>query len=187
MALSARSASARIRQAWAEYSTPIDYGIAPIDLPKVAACIAHGMPTRLYYVAFRNNAFDTHVQQPALHRRLLSYACDGIHGFIRDMQRIGYGDKVAVLVFFEFGRRVPENSNLGTDHGSANVMFLAGKPVIGGHYGLPPSLTDLVSGDNLQFTVDFRRVYATAIEGWLQSHKAQEVLKGSFESLAVFA
>ncbi|MEE8245226.1 MAG: DUF1501 domain-containing protein [Pseudomonadales bacterium] len=186
VALSARSASARIRRAWAEYSTPIDYGIAPIDLPKVAACIAQGMPTRLYYVAFRNNAFDTHVQQPALHRRLLSYACDGIHGFIRDMQRIGYGDKVAVLVFSEFGRRVPENSNLGTDHGSANVMFLAGKPVIGGHYGQPPSLTDLVSGDNLQYTVDFRSVYATAIEGWLQSHKAQEVLKGSFESLAVF-
>lgn len=187
VALSARSVSSRIRRAWAEYSTPIDYGIAPIDLPKVAACIAHGMPTRLYYVAFRNNAFDTHVQQPALHRRLLSYACDGIHGFIRDMQRIGYGDKVAVLVFSEFGRRVPENSNLGTDHGSANVMFLAGKPVIGGHYGQPPNLTDLVSGDNLQYTVDFRRVYATAIEGWLQSPNAQAVLKGTFESLAVFA
>lgn len=186
VALSARAASARIRQAWADYATPVDYGIAPIDLPKVAACIADGMPTRLYYVAFRNNAFDTHVQQPALHRRLLSYACDGIHGFIRDMERIGYGDKVAVLVFSEFGRRVPENANLGTDHGSANVMFLVGKPVVGGHYGIPPSLTELVSGDNLQHTVDFRRVYATAIEGWLQSPKAREVLKGFFEPLTVF-
>ncbi|MEE8245193.1 MAG: DUF1501 domain-containing protein, partial [Pseudomonadales bacterium] len=186
VALSARAASVRIRQAWADYSTPVDYGIAPIDLPKVAACIADGMPTRLYYVAFRNNAFDTHVQQPALHRRLLSYACDGIHGFIRDMERIGYGDKVAVLVFSEFGRRVPENANLGTDHGSANVMFLAGKPVVGGHYGESPSLTELVSGDNLQHTVDFRRVYATVIEGWLQSHKAREVLKGSFDPLPVF-
>ncbi len=186
VALSARAASVRIRQAWADYSTPVDYGIASIDLPKVAACIANGMPTRLYYVAFRNNAFDTHVQQPALHRRLLSYACDGIHGFIRDMERIGYGDKVAVLVFSEFGRRVPENANLGTDHGSANVMFLAGKPVVGGHYGESPSLTELVSGDNLQHTVDFRRVYATVIEGWLRSHKAQEVLKGSFDPLPVF-
>lgn len=187
VARSARSTSALVRRAWADYDTPIDYGIAPLDLPKVAACIASGLPTPIYHVSVRNNAFDTHVQQPALHRRLLSYACDGIHGFIRDIERLGFGDRVTVMVYSEFGRRVPENANLGTDHGSANVMFLAGKGVKGGHYGEPPSLTELTEGDNLIHTLDFRSVYATAIEGWLRQKVGDEVLKGSFATLPVYA
>ncbi|MEH6570873.1 MAG: DUF1501 domain-containing protein [Halioglobus sp.] len=186
VASSALQSSSLIRRAWSEYSTPVDYGIAPLDLPKVAACIATGLPTRLYHVAFRNNSFDTHVQQPALQRRLLSYACDGIHGFIRDMERLGMGDRVSVMVHSEFGRRVPENSNLGTDHGSANVVFFAGKPVVGGHYGKIPSLTNLTAGDNLLHTTDFRRVYATAISEWLQQETSDKVLKGAFEPLRIF-
>ncbi len=186
VARSALGASARIRQAWSDYRSPVDYGIAPMDLPKVAACIGAGLPARIYHVAFRNNAFDTHVQQSALHRRLLSYACDGIHGFIRDLERLGQAERVVVLVHSEFGRRVPENTNLGTDHGTANLMFLAGKPVQGGHYGEPPSLTELTDGENLAHTVDFRRVYATAIDGWMQPGVASTVLKGPFETLPVF-
>ena len=186
VARSAREGARLVRAAWSSYSSPVDYGIAPVDLPKVAACIDGGLPARLYYVSFRNNSFDTHVQQPALHQRLLSYACDAIHGFIRDMERLGHGDRVAVMVFSEFGRRVPENSNLGTDHGAANLMFLAGKPVRGGHYGEPPSLTDLEEGDNLRATVDFRRVYATAIDGWLGKGHASAVLKGDFAPLPIF-
>ena len=187
VARSAREGARLVRTAWAKYDSPVDYGIAPLDLQKVAACIDGGLPARLYYVSFRNNSFDTHVQQPALHQRLLSYACDAIHGFTRDMERLGHGDRVAVMVFSEFGRRVPENSNLGTDHGAANLMFLAGKPVRGGHYGEPPSLTDLEEGDNLRATVDFRRVYATAIDGWLKSGEASTVLKGDFPPLPIFS
>lgn len=180
--LSAQASSIRIQNAWRDYSTDVDYGIAPMDLPKVAACIKAGLPTQLYHVAFRNNSFDTHVQQPALHRRLLSYASDGIHGFVRDLQRMGQAHRVLVMVYSEFGRRVPENANLGTDHGSANVMFLAGEPVSGGHYGQVPSLTALVDGDNLAYTTDFRQVYATVIQNWLGAD-AQAVLGGRFEAL----
>ena len=90
------------------------------------------------------------------------------------------------LVYSEFGRRVPENANLGTDHGSANLMFLAGNSVNGGHYGTPSSLTDLLDGDNLKHTTDFRQVYATAIESWLHE-KSEVVLKGNFPVLPVFA
>lgn len=164
---SAQLSAAQIRAAWQRYQTDVDYGIAGLDLPKVAACIQAGLGTPIYHVAFRNNAFDTHVQQPALHQRLLSYASDAIHGFVRDLERLGVADRVVVLVHSEFGRRVAENANLGTDHGSANLMLLAGAPVQGGHYGARPSLTDLVDGGNLQFTTDFRRVYATVIENWL--------------------
>ncbi len=187
VARGAREASALIRQAWANYRSPIDYGIAPSQFRKVAACIAAGLPTRLYYIAFPNNAFDTHVQQPDLHRRLLSYASDAVHGFLHDMERIGYADRVCVMMFSEFGRRTPENANLGTDHGAANLMMLAGKAVHGGHYGEPPSLVDLDDGDNLIYTTDFRRVYATAIDGWLKVGAADTVLKGRFDPFPIFA
>ncbi|MEM8769003.1 MAG: DUF1501 domain-containing protein [Pseudomonadota bacterium] len=187
VARSGREAAALIRTAWAGYQTSIDYGIAPIDLNKVAACIAAELPTRLYYVAFRNNAFDTHVQQGNLHRRLLSYACDAIHGFLADMERLGLADRVVVLAFSEFGRRVPENANLGTDHGAAGLMFLAGKPVRGGHYGELPSLEALDAGGNLRMTTDFRQVYATAMDQWIAPGSAASVLGGSFETLPIIS
>ncbi|MFK7966930.1 MAG: DUF1501 domain-containing protein [Burkholderiaceae bacterium] len=181
---SAQSSAREIRGAWQSFKTPVDYGIAPMDLPKVTACIQAGLPTQLYYVAFQNNAFDTHVNQPALHTRLLSYASDGIYGFIKDLERIGQADRVLVMVFSEFGRRVAENANLGTDHGTANVMFLAGAGVQGGHYGRPPSLTELVDGGNLRHTVDFRQVYATAMQSWM-GIEATGILRQSFTPLPV--
>ena len=187
VSVSAAEASALVREAWAKYKTPIDYGIAPLQLPKVAACINAGLPARLYYLAFRNNAFDTHVQQPDLHQRLLSYMADAVHGFTRDMERLGQGDRVSVMIFSEFGRRAPENTNRGTDHGTANFMYFAGKGVKGGHYGKPLSLSALDEGDNLIHTTDFRRVYATAIDGWLRGNCAAQVLKGEFETFPVFA
>ncbi|NKB98109.1 MAG: DUF1501 domain-containing protein [Pseudomonadales bacterium] len=182
---SAQASSVLIRNAWTKYSTDVDYGIAPMDLPKVAACISAGLPTQLYHVSFRNNSFDTHVQQPALHRRLLSYACDGLHGFVRDLERLGLSDRVAILVYSEFGRRVPENANLGTDHGSANDMWVIGAGVDGGHYGELPSLTNLVDGDNLAHTADFRQVYATMVQDWLKAD-ASSVLHGEFATLPLF-
>jgi uncharacterized protein (DUF1501 family) len=187
VATSAREASSLVRNAWSSYKSPVDYGIAPLQLPKIAACIAAGMPTKLYYAAFRNNSFDTHVQQGPLHQRLLTYAADAVHGFIRDLERLGVADRVAVVAFSEFGRRVPENTSLGTDHGAANVMFVAGKNINGGHYGEVPSLTELDEGDNLIYTTDFRRVYASAIDGWLGQRAAAKVLNGEFEPFPIFS
>jgi uncharacterized protein (DUF1501 family) len=144
------------------------------------------MPTRLFYVTYAGNAFDTHVQQADLHSRLLMYTADAVRGFIEDLKRIGRADEVAVMIFTEFGRRVEENGSLGTDHGTATPMFLVGKGVKGGFYGRHPSLTDLDDG-NLKMTTDFRRVYATAIEEWLGYDDTQTVLKGRFEPIGVFA
>ncbi len=186
VAVSARESSLAVRDAWSKYRTTQDYGILPLGLPKVAACIAAGLPTRLYYVGYRNNAFDTHVQQSDLHQRLLTYTSDSIHGFLRDMERIGQADRVSLLIFSEFGRRVPENTSLGTDHGTANVMFFAGRRVKGGHYGKPSDLGALDAGDNLVHTTDFRSVYASAIDGWLKVGAADKILKGRFTPLPVF-
>jgi hypothetical protein len=187
IARSARDASTLIQEAWAKYHSPVDYGITGLDLPKVVALIDAGMPTRLYYTSYRNNAFDTHVFQNDLHQRLLTYASDAVSAFLLDLKRIGRADDVALMVFSEFGRRVPENVSLGTDHGAANLMFVAGSQVKGGHYGKIPSLTDLDDGDNLVHTTDFRRVYATMIAGWLGHRDTQKLLNGEFEPFDMFA
>jgi uncharacterized protein (DUF1501 family) len=185
-AQSAKQASALVREAWSKYHSPVDYGIVGLDLPKVAALIEAGMPTRLFYTAYRNNAFDTHVFQNDTHRRLLTYASDAVAAFMQDLERIGRADDVVVMVFSEFGRRVPENVNLGTDHGAANLMFVAGKQVKGGQYGTVPSLTKLDAGDNLIYTTDFRRVYATMIAGWLGLKDTRELLNGEFQPFDMF-
>lgn len=187
IARSARDASELVRQAWSKYSTPVDYGVLPVDLPKVASLIAAGLPTQLYYVAYRNNAFDTHVHQADLHQRLLTYVSDGVLAFMRDMERIGRADDVVLMAFSEFGRRVPENTSLGTDHGTAGPMFIVGKPVKGGQYGQPVSLTERSADDNLRHTTDFRRTYATVMEGWFGRTDTQAVLRGRFESFPLFA
>ncbi len=186
VAASAQASSQSVRQAWANYKSPVDYGLVPVQLPKIAACIAAGLPSRLYYTSYAKNVFDTHVQQTELHQRLLTYVSDTIAGFLKDMERIGQADRVVLLVFSEFGRRVPENTSLGTDHGTSNVMFFAGKPVRGGHYGKVPDLGALVDGENLPLTTDFRRVYASAIDGWLDTGLASKVLKANFETLPIF-
>jgi uncharacterized protein (DUF1501 family) len=186
IARSALDASALVREACAEYHTPVDYGLAPLDLSKVAALIAADLPARLYYTSFRHNAFDTHVHQNDLHQRLLTYTSDAIAAFMADLERIGRADDVVLLAFSEFGRRVPENTSLGTDHGTAGPMFVVGKPVRGGHYGTVPSLKELTEGDNLQHTTDFRRVYATVADGWLGYRDTRGLLGADFEALPMF-
>ena len=176
-----------MRDAWSLYETSVDYGIDPLDLNKIASLISYGLDTPLYYTSFRNNAFDTHVQQNNLHRRLLTYASDAVYGFFKDLERIGRADDVTMLVFSEFGRRVPENTSLGTDHGTANHVYLIGKSIKGGHYGEPPSLTQLDDGDNFEHTTDFRRVYATLIEKWIGFENSEKILREKFSLLPVFA
>lgn len=187
IARSAKEASAQVGEAWQKYKSPVDYGLVNLDLPKIASLIEARMPTRLYYTSFRNNAFDTHVQQSNLHSRLLTYFSDAVYAFMQDMERIGRADDVMVLVFSEFGRRAAENANLGTDHGTANVMFALGNGVKGGHFGTPSDLTKLDDTDNLIHTTDFRQVIATVIEDWLQYPNAQDVLNGKYDKLGIFS
>jgi uncharacterized protein (DUF1501 family) len=185
VATSAQHAEQHVREACAAYRTPVDYGLYRFGLERVAALIAAGFPTRIYYVAYPHNAFDTHVTQADIHARILTYTSDHITAFLQDMTRIGHGDDVAVMVFSEFGRRVAENANLGTDHGTAGLAFVAGRKVRGGHYGAMPSLTDLDDG-NMRYTTDFRRVYATMIRSWMGYPDVRAVLKEEFAPLDIF-
>ena len=182
---SAAQASDVVRAAWSKYKGRDNPDLRLLDLDKVAALIEADFPTQLYYVPLRNSLFDTHVNQASPHDRQLLYCSDAIAGFFQEMERIGRADDVVMYVYSEFGRRVPENTSLGTDHGTAQVNFVIGNAVKGGFYGTPPSLTELVLGDNLATTTDFRQVYASLIDGWLRVDAAK-VLGKRFDTLGLF-
>ena len=187
-ARNAADSSDFVRQASANYRSTVDYGIGGAfggGLQRVVALIEAKMPTRLYYVTYPGNQFDTHVQQADPHGRLLMYMADAVRAFMEDLKRIGRDKDVAVMMFTEFGRRVEENGSLGTDHGTATPMFIIGNGLKGGFYGRPPSLTDLDDG-NLKMTTDFRNVYATMIQEWMGYDDTSSVLKRSFDGLKVF-
>ncbi|HEY7270118.1 MAG TPA: DUF1501 domain-containing protein [Dehalococcoidia bacterium] len=125
--------------------------------------------------------FDTHTNQDATLTRLLKETSDAIQAFWTDINSHGHGDDVVLMTWSEFGRRVKENAQIGTDHGSAGPMFVLGNAVKGGFYGEPPSLTNLDNG-NLKFTTDFRAVYATLLERWLKA-PSDDVLGQRFPQL----
>ena len=182
----ARDASALVSQAWESYNATRNPDLRLLDLDKVVALIENDFPARLYYVRLQGSLFDTHVNQESPHNRQVQYCSDAVWGFFEEMKRIGKQDEVAIFVHSEFGRRVPENTNLGTDHGTANVAFVLGGGVKGGQYSTPVSLTDLVLGDNLRHTVDFRNVYATLIEEFLGHRQSEDILGERFKTLGMF-
>ena len=186
VASSAQHAEQRVHAACAGYHPPVDYGLVRFGLDRVAALIANNFATRIYYVSFPHNAFDTHVYQMDTHVRLLTYVSDHIGAFMTDMQRLGRSDDVTVMVFSEFGRRVGENANLGTDHGTAGPVFVIGARVRGGQFGAMPSLADLDDG-NLRYTVDFRRIYATLIAQWMDYADTAAVLRQEFAAFDMFS
>ena len=138
-------------------------------------------PLRVGHVTL--GGFDTHTQQDQTLARLLRETSEAVSAFWQDVVAHGHGDDVLIMTWSEFGRRVKENAQAGTDHGSAGPMLLVGSAVKGGFYGEPPSLTNLDNG-NLRFTTDFRTVYATVLERWLGA-PSEPILGGRFAPLAV--
>ena len=136
---------------------------------QIAHLVGASPMTRVVY--FSTGGFDTHARQADNHARLLQNFGDAVLAFQREMEAAGRADKVIVLVFSEFGRRVAQNASDGTDHGAAAPMFLIGSRVKGGLYGGLPDLADLQDGD-LKFKVDFRDVYATALDNWMGGDSA---------------
>jgi len=139
-------------------------------LQLVAKLIRAEMGTRVFYVEMGSGgtgSFDTHAGQIPQHAQLLSEFGGGVGAFLDDLKSTAFSDRVVVMAFSEFGRRVKENAAKGTDHGKAGPVFLAGGKVAGGIHGPTPSLTDLDAGD-LKMTVDFREVYARLLGEWLQ-------------------
>ena len=147
----------------------------------VAAMIRGGLSTRVYYVSL--GGFDTHANQRGRHEQLLSRFAEAVDAFWRDLDHQKNAERVLMMTFSEFGRRVAQNASGGTDHGTAAPVFLMGPRVKGGVVGQHPSLTDLDGGD-LKFRTDFRSVYATVLQGWLDT-PSRPVLGGQYKVLPV--
>jgi uncharacterized protein (DUF1501 family) len=151
----------------------------PQKLELVARLIEKGFGTRVFYIAL--DGFDTHSNQAEAHRKLMQELADGLKAFFDALQKSGHDKRVLAMTFSEFGRRVVENGSRGTDHGSGSCLFVAGPQAKGGLVTAHPSLKDLDSGD-LRFHTDFRRVYATLLDGWLGC-ESRLVLGSNFEHL----
>ena len=150
-------------------------GDAGRALSLVARMIAADLPTRIYYVSM--GGFDTHTGQEFRHRRLMQELGGALKDFIDALAKDKLLERVLVMSFSEFGRRVDENASGGTDHGEAAPMFLFGSKVRPGLHQKHPDLTRLHRGD-LAFGTDFRRVYATVLRDWLGMNPATVLGKG---------
>jgi uncharacterized protein (DUF1501 family) len=167
-AMDAQLSSEQILRLTRNHTTPAAYPATEFGngLKTIAAMINGGLPTRVYYVSL--TGFDTHVGQLARHDQLMKQLNDGLGAFWKDMKQQKNDDRVMLITFSEFGRRVVENASNGTDHGAAAPMFILGTKIKQGVVSPHPSMNDLDQGD-LKYVVDFRSVYASILQNWLNT------------------
>jgi uncharacterized protein (DUF1501 family) len=165
-AMDAQVSSDKVLKAIDTHNPRADYprGRFGEGLKMIAAMIRGNMPTRVYYVSL--GGFDTHANQGGRHAQLMNQLAQGVSAFMTDMKDQGNNERVAMMTFSEFGRRVRQNASNGTDHGAAAPMFFFADRVNPGIHGMHPSLTDLDQGD-LKYNLDFRRCYASVLHQWL--------------------
>lgn len=150
------------------------------QLKTVSKFINSGLQTRIYYVSL--SGFDTHVGQQNQQGRQLKIYGDAVAAFVKDLKQTGKLDDTLVMTFSEFGRRVEQNASNGTDHGTANnILIYGGKLKKAGFYNHAPDLSQLDNGD-LKYQIDFRDVYATLLDKWLNVDNRQ-VLTKNFSGL----
>ncbi len=170
--------TATIQARLGKYQSALEYPKTDLAkrLQQAAKLIATGLQQKVLYVSV--GGFDTHANQRASHDKLMLQIAEGLSAFQKDLEAQGLADKVTVLAFSEFGRRVAENASEGTDHGQGGAMFALGKGVKGGIYGSLPDLENLEAGD-IKYQQDFRGVYARVLDNWL-GISSQEILGDSF-------
>lgn len=136
-------------------------------LKTIASLIFSDINTKVYYISL--GSFDTHVNQQAQQQRLFTELSDAIKAFTKDLKENNRFNDVLLFTFSEFGRRVSQNASGGTDHGTANNMFLIGGGLKQkGIINPLPDLSDLDEGD-LIYKIDFKAVYATLLRNWLNA------------------
>jgi uncharacterized protein (DUF1501 family) len=171
----------RFQQILADYRPGAEYpgNAFAGSLRNVAALIAAGNATRVYYVSL--GGFDTHSNQPGQHANLLKQLSEGLAAFQRDLESKKLDGQVLTMTFSEFGRRPSENESKGTDHGTAAPLFVLGSRVKSGLHGTAPSLA-VEHNQDLTFSTDFRAVYATVLDRWLACD-SQKILGTKFAPL----
>ena len=168
------------------YQSTVEYADNSIakSLKDVARIHLNGLGTRVFYT--NHGGYDTHANEMPSHPKLMADLSGAISDFLDDLEQHDESENVAILVFTEFGRRMRDNGS-GTDHGSGGGAFLFGKNVKGGLYSEYPSLdpSDVEHGEDLKHTIDFRGIYGTVLEQWLDLD-ANPIVKGEFEQIKPF-
>jgi len=164
------------------YKSKIEYpkGQFSANLKTIAELIGSGIDTKVFYVSL--GGFDTHIGQNGKQENLLKELSEGLYSFTEDLKGNNMLNDVFIMTFSEFGRRVKQNASGGTDHGTANNIFVINgnlkKP---GFYNSAPDLTNLDNGD-LKYEIDFRNIYAEILSKWLNVND-RKILGGSFNGL----
>jgi len=162
------------------------------DLREVAKII-YGVESGVMSVNARsfelsNGGYDTHTDQGTtgaydLHNQLHHEVGDAVEAFYNDCADMGVANKLCIVIWSEFARRIQQNGS-GTDHGSQGPVFVIGGPVgsggalHGGLYGNHPNINDAALNDdgNTVYSqalgdpfrsTDIRDVYGTLLKHWL--------------------
>ena len=151
------------------------------SLRNIAGLIAAGLPTRVYFVSL--SGFDTHSNQANQQANLLTTLSTGLAAFQKDLELHKLDGQVVTMTFSEFGRRPSENESRGTDHGTAAPLFVMGARVKAGLHGTAPAL-NLAHNQDITYSTDFRSVYATMLDRWLQC-PSETILGGKFPDLPI--
>jgi uncharacterized protein (DUF1501 family) len=155
---------------------PEDNALAT-KLSRLAALLALPLGVRVATVD-ADGDYDTHDDQPKELGEALGQLSAALSSFQADLEARGLGDRVLTFVWSEFGRRVESNESQGTDHGAGGIAWVQGTRARPGILTDYPDLSRLDAQGNLAVTVDFRRVYASLLEGWLGT-PADAVLPGA--------
>ena len=152
----------------------------------VAKLISGGLETPVYLCTI--GGFDTHANQLNQHSNLWKQISDAVTAFQIDLKTQNKADKVTLMTFSEFGRRVNQNGTTGTDHGTAAPLFVIGNTVRGGLIGDNPNLVNLDSNGDLKANFDYRQVYSTVLSDHLglTATSTEGIFKKSFERLPIF-
>ncbi|HTE86731.1 MAG TPA: DUF1501 domain-containing protein [Dehalococcoidia bacterium] len=166
-AVNAQRSTQVLARAVSEYQPSVTYGKDPLSgsLRVLASVIVQEAGTKVGYAML--GGFDTHSNERKTQDQLLTTLSDALSNFQADLVAHGKADDVLIVTWTEFGRRVKENGSQGTDHGDGGSMFVLGNGVKPGIYGDPPDLMQLDSNGSIQWSTDFRSVYATLLQGWL--------------------
>lgn len=154
-----------------QYNYPANNGLAA-QLKTVARLIAGGLKTRVYMVSM--SGFDTHGGQVEAgntlngnHANLLKQLSDATYAFMQDLKGLGIDNRVMGMTFSEFGRRIHSNGSAGTDHGTAQPVFVFGNYVKQGVLGQNTDINAAIQADgNVPMQYDFRSVYSTVLRDW---------------------
>jgi uncharacterized protein (DUF1501 family) len=157
------------------------------QLAIVAELIAGGLETPVYLTSI--GGFDTHANQANSHTNLLTGVAEAIAAFQSDLKLLGIEDRVVLMTFSEFGRRLEQNGSAGTDHGTAAPLFVIGRNVYGGIYGPNPDLSDLDNNGDIKYKYDFRQLYASLLTQQLGMpvDRMPDVLMKNFETLPLIS